>query len=171
MSEELAQAYASATKGVVIYNTLEFQHPAFTDGAIRIVRGFEDITVTLETGETVEFEASGAEWNPPSQDNSGANSIEFGVDNVDGVIQRSLEAVDKWRTENPYAEDTLWIITRDYLSSDLTAPQLPPVKMEVTEARMQLGTANITAEPFPILSYAWPRQYYTTESVPGLRFI
>lgn len=171
MSEILARAYASAPKDEVIYPTLEFLHPALPDGAIRIVRGFEDMTACLETGEWVEFEASGAEWTPPGQDGSGANAIEFGVGNVDGVVQHALEAIDAWRLDNPFAEETFWVVTRDYVASDLTAPQLPPAKMEVTDARIQLGTANVTAEPFPTLSMAWPRQYYTTRSAPGLRYV
>jgi hypothetical protein len=58
LSAAIKEAYASAT--AIVYHTLEFRHPAFTE-PIRVVRDHNDLLATLEAtapenpGEEVRF--------------------------------------------------------------------------------------------------------------------
>ena len=54
LSEAIKEAYASAPADVVIYHTLEINHPAFSE-PIYVVRDYQDLNANLEDGTPVTF--------------------------------------------------------------------------------------------------------------------
>ncbi|OHV13017.1 DUF1833 family protein [Kushneria phosphatilytica] len=156
--------YASAPAGEILYSTVEFASPAFEGGAIRVVRGYEDITVLLEDGSEAEFQASGIEIALPKTDNSGSQSLKFGLDNVHGTVQQAVDAAND-------AGEQVTVTYRSYLSSDLTTPAEPPIRMPLKKVSMEGATVNITAAYADIIGWAWPRRRYTTSFAPGLTYL
>ena len=67
--------YASAPSKHVIHPTLEILVPNFEP--IRVVASFEDLTATLETGETVTFNAGPFEYKEPSKNTQGNQTLNF----------------------------------------------------------------------------------------------
>lgn len=162
-SQLLSIVYASAPTDQVALPTLELVSDAF-DEPIRVVQGYEDITVTLEDGSDASFEASGIEIALPAHDTSGQQSIQFGLDNVMGDVSQRIDAVHK-------SGYKVLLIYRLYLSSDLTEPAETPRRMVVKDVVMQGTAAKITASYQDIIGTAWPRERYNSEFSPGLIYL
>lgn len=161
-SDALKRFYASADG--VMHNTLEFLSPGFTEGPIRVVRGYEDITVTLEDGTKATFEASGIEIALPKNDNSGSQSLQFGLDNVFGEVQARIDQADK-------AGYPIAVIYRGYLDSDLNEPAKIISGMKVRNASMEGPLVNVKAGYQNLITYGWPRLVYIVKKFPGLTYI
>lgn len=154
--------YASAPTDQVILPTLEILVPGYTP--IRVVAAFEDVTATLETDETVTFQAGPFDYERPSKDSSGNQMLKFSIANVTGEAQKAVEfALD--------ADAEVPIIYREFLSSDLTAPAINPVEMTMRGGQFQGIMVQIEAGYYDLLNTAWPRNRYTVDFAPGLRYI
>lgn len=163
MSQLLEIVYASAPSDEVIIPTLEIKHQAF-DAPIRTCAGFENQTVTLETGETVTFQASGLDVSLPARNASGQQNLNFAIENVTGIAQNAIDAA--------MAEGgDIQVIYRTYLSSDLSTPAEPPLKMVLVGAEFEGSSVQVTASYQDIINTAWPRERYTVQFAPGLRYI
>ena len=158
----LSAVYASAPSAEVLIPTLEIKHPAIP--AIRTCAGFENHTVTLETGEEVTFEASGLDVSLPARNASGQQNLVFAVENVTGIAQRGIE--------DALAEGgEISVIFRSFLASDLSTPAEPPLRMVLVGADFEGSTVQVTASYHDIINQAWPRERYTADFAPGLRYI
>src|SRR5690625_3932831 len=105
----LETVYASAPAAEVLIPTLEIKHPAIP--TIRTCAGFENHTVTLETGEVVTFEASGLDVSLPERSDRGQQNLAFAIENVTGQAQDAIDrALD--------AGGQIEVIYRLYLASD-----------------------------------------------------
>ena len=130
LSEAIKEAYASAPDDEIVYHTLEFRHPAFTQ-PIRVVRDYVNLTAALEAGaplnggEMVEFVAFAFELQLPEKTERGMPEISITIDNVSREILANVELA--------LGSTSLIEVTyRAYLSSDLSAPQnTPPMSMVV----------------------------------------
>lgn len=154
--------YASAPSDQVILPTLEILVPG--EDPIRVVAAFEDLTVTLETLETVTFQAGPFDFVRPKKDTSGQQNLTFAIANVTGEAQRVVEAAIEAGSEVP-------INYREYLSSDLTAPAAQPIKMTMRGGQFEGIMVQVEAGYFDLLNHAWPRSRYTASFAPGLRYI
>ena len=154
--------YASAPSEYVILPTLEILVPG-TD-PIRVVAAFEDLTATLETGETVTFKAGPFEHKEPSKDTSGNQTLIFSIANVAGEAQEAVEAALEADAEVP-------ISYRVFLSTDLTAPAKTPFKMTLRGGTFEGLMVQIEAGYFDLLNTQWPRKRYVAADFPGLRYI
>lgn len=161
MSQLLEIVYASGGDDVVI-PTLEIKHAAFE--TMRTCAGFEDQTVTLETGETVTFEASGLDVSLPKRDASGQQNLTFAIENVTGIAQRAID-------DAMAAGGQIQVIYRTFLESDLSTPSEPPLKMVLIGADFEGSAVQVMASHQDLINYAWPRQRYTAEYAPGLKYI
>jgi hypothetical protein len=160
----LSTLYASAPAAEVLIPTLEISHPSFAE-PIRTCAGFEDHTVTLEDSTTqATFVASGLDVSLPARNASGQQNLTFAIENVTGIAQdaidRALEAGGEIR-----------VIYRSYLASDLSEPAEPPLKMVLVGARFEGASLQVTASYMDIINQAWPRDRYTVDFAPGLKYI
>jgi hypothetical protein len=63
------------------------------------------------------------------------------------------------------------LIFRHYLSSDLSAPAEPPYRFVVREGGMEGSTLNVSAAFFDMINTAWPRNFYTADFAPGIKYL
>lgn len=155
----IATVYASAPTSEVIIPTLEILSPT----PQRICGGFEDVTVTQETGQTVTFLGAGLDISLPTADSSGRQNLRFAIDGVTGQAQAQIDAALESGAQVP-------IIYRPYLASDLTAPAGPPMRMTLIGGGFEGGHVELEAAYYDLLNTAWPRELYTVEFAPGLKY-
>lgn len=154
--------YASAPSDQVILSTLEILVPG--EEPIRVVAAYEDLTATLETDETVTFKAGPFEFARPNRDTSGQQTLEFSIANVTGEAQQAFEAALEADSEVP-------VIYREYLSTDLSAPAKLPYRMTLRGGSFEGIMVQVEAGYYDWLNTAWPRNRYTADFAPGLRYI
>lgn len=166
LTEALKEAYASATPDI-IYSTLELRHPAFTQ-PIRVVRDTVSLTARLEStapynpNEYVLFVAMAFDLVKPEVSAQGVPQLTLRIDNVDRSIVASVEAAVE--TTQP-----ITVCYREYLSSDLTAPQNnPPLTMTILTVRADLLTVTATAGFPDLMNRKFPTLEYETETFPEL---
>lgn len=162
MSEILRKAYASAPDGQVIIRTLEILPP--TSEPIRVCTGYEDQELALETGETVTFTAGPLQIADPKKDTSGQQNLRFAIANVTGVAQAAVDEALESGEEVP-------VIYRVYLDTDLSAPAALPYEMTLVGGGFDGIMLNVEASYYDLLNTQWPRDRYTAEFAPGLRYI
>lgn len=89
LSEALQEAYASASTADVIVDTLEVvagtQH-------LYLCRGFVAITLNDENGDPHVFQPVPFEFNLPGQDSTGAQTLNVGIENVDGTVAAFVQS-------------------------------------------------------------------------------
>ncbi len=157
----LETVYASG--GDVIINTLELICPAWVD-SIFICNGFENQDCTDENGRDITFLAAGISVSLPKKDNTGAQNLNFAIDNVTGEAQTLIdEAID--------SGERVTLIYRAFLESDKTTPAEPPYRMTVLSGNIQGTVIQIQAGFFDLLNTAWPRDKYTATFAPGLKYL
>ena len=59
---------------------------------------------------------------------------------------------------------------RHYLATDKTAPASRPLQFVVRDGSMRGGTIQINAAFFDLINTAWPRNFYTLDFAPGLKY-
>lgn len=157
----LDQVYASG--GDVIIPTLELTCSAWSESVL-ITHGFADQTVTTEDNRTLTFIAAGIDITLPKKTNSGAQNINFAIDNITGEAQRKID-------EALASEAQVILTYREFLASDKTTPAQTPFKFVVRSGQM-VGTAvQVTAGFFDAINTAWPRDLYTTVFSPGIKYL
>lgn len=167
LSQALKEAYASAPANVVIYHTLELNHPAFTT-PIRVVRDFVPLTATLEStasanaGEAVTFAAFAFELTKPAVNPNSVPQITIEIDNVDRSIVANIEAALT-------TTDLVTVTYREFLSTDLSAPQNnPPLTLTVMSVSATVFKITATAG-FPTMqNKRFPTTEYDATTYPGL---
>lgn len=158
----LSVVYASAPAAEVLIPTLEIKHPAIS--TIRTCAGFEDHALTLEGGEDALFRGSGLDVSLPARNASGQQDLAFAIENVTGIAQDAIDRAMQSGGE-------IRVIYREYLASDTAAPAAPPLRMVLTDARFKGSMVQVTASYMDIINRAWPRERYTAEFAPGLRYL
>jgi len=157
----LSVVYASAPADEVSIPTLEIQIPGVA--TVRICSGFEDQILAVD-GVNQTFEAGSLAVSLPSRNTSGQQTLTFGLWNVDGVAQRHVDAALE-------AGVQVKLIYREYLASDRSAPAARPYEMVLAGGAFEGGEAQFEASYYDILNTAWPRERYTVETAPGLKYL
>lgn len=167
LSEAIKEAYASAPAGVIIYHTLELRHAAFSS-PVRLVRDRVNLVATLEStaeenpGEEVTFLAFNFNFTKPEVSSSGVPQINIEIDNVDRSIVANIEAAMT-------TTDMVEITYREYISTDLSAPQNdPPLNMTIITVSADIFKVKCTAGFPNLMNYRFPRLEYDTDTFPGL---
>ena len=158
----LEQVFASAGPDVII-NTLELASDAWA-APILICSGFADQVLTTEDARTLTFTAAGIAVALPRKDNRGGQALNFAIDNVTGEAQRLIDDALE-------AEARVTLTFRHYLESDKTAPAEPPYVFTVTGGEFRGTTVQVTAAFFDAINTAWPRDLYTLEFAPGIKYL
>lgn len=157
----LERVFASSGTEVVI-PTLEITCDAWA-APLLLCNGYENHTCTTEDARSLTFLASGIQVALPKRNTSGTQILTFAIDNVTGQAQQLIDAALE-------AGDMVRLTFRHYLSSDKTAPAEPPLKFIVRDGAMEGATLQINAAFFDMINTAWPRNFYTPEFAPGLRY-
>lgn len=129
-----------------------------------LTRGWDDITVTLETGGKATFTGSAIDVALPARNSDGTQDLKFAISNIDGVVSTAIRAA----LDN-LADASLTF--RRYVSTDLSAPASPPFTLTIKEGYWTATEVQITAGYMNILDTAWPRFRYTLPLFPGLRYL
>ena len=157
----LEQVYASG--GDVILPTLELTCDAWGE-PILICDGFEDQTCVTEDARTLTFIAAGIDVALPKKTNSGAQNLTFAIDNVTGEAQQKIDQALE-------AEDRVMLIYREFLASDKSSPAQAPYRFVVRSGQMRGNSVQIMAGFFDAINTAWPRDLYTLNFTPGIKYL
>lgn len=157
----LASVYASAPAAEVIIPALEIRVPG--KDPIRVCGGFEDHMLGVD-GDDYLFKAAPIAVSLPKRDTSGQQNLAFAVAGLDGSEQALIDdALED--------DDLIEIICSEYLASDKTMPAKAPLMMTVVGGTIEGMEARIEASFYDLLNSAWPRERYTAESAPGLKYL
>lgn len=156
----LEVVYASSPTGAIIVPTLEIKTP--TQGSIFLCNGFENLLLGVD-GVMREFEAGNLEISLPAKDSSGNQSLSFGVYAGNGRAQRYVD-------EALESGQHVTLIFREYLLSDPSQPAKRPVSMIVRGGQFEGDAVVFDAGYYDILNTRWPRDSYTAETAPGLKY-
>ena len=164
MSIILAEVNAGANEGLdEIIRTLELTCPAW-DAPVYICTGFEDITAVTEDNRTLTFIGANIDIALASKNNKGNQTLAFAVDNTTGeVTQRVDQAID--------GNARVTVTYRTYLSGNLTAPAERPYVLSLLSGQIQGVEAQLQTGFFNMIGVAWPRELYTVNEYPALRYI
>lgn len=153
--------YASAPTDEVIIPSIEIQVPGIE--SIRICHGFEDQQLGVD-GVFYTFEAGALSVALPAQNTTGQQTLTFGVSNVNSVAQRYVDQALE-------ADEHVFLIYREYLESDKSAPARPPYRMVVNGGQFEGSEAQFEASYYDLLNTAWPRERYTAQNAPGIKYL
>lgn len=167
LTQALKEAYASAPSNLVIYHTLELNHPAFST-PIRVVRDFTDLNARLEASapnnpsQYVTFVGYNFEFTKPEISATGVPQLTIEIDNVDRTIVANIEAALTTR-------DLVQVIYREFISSDLSEPQNdPPLSMTIMSIVADLYKVSATAGFPDLQNKRFPTKEYDAQTFPGL---
>ena len=118
-----------------------------------LCQGYEDITATTESGNTVTFTACAIDIALPARNADGTQDLKFAIRYA---LANRLSAL---------------LTYRRYISTDLAAPAEVPYTLKIKSGYWTATEAQITAGYMNILDTAWPRYRYTLPVFPGLRYI
>lgn len=160
LSEALQEAYASASTADVIVDTLEVvagtQH-------LYLCRGFVAITLNDENGDPHVFQPVPFEFNLPGQDSTGAQTLNVGIENVDGTVASFVQSALLGNTP-------IVVKYRSYLPGSSLNPQNPrPLVLTVTAAELTLKGVTFAASVADFVNQPFPNAFYSFTSFPGLR--
>lgn len=145
-----------------IMHCIELQCDAW--GSVHLCNGFHDLSITLETGEDVIARASGMDVSLPKKDATGAQLLRFALDNVLGEATRLVRsALD--------AGQEVRLIYRSYISDRLYEPADNPLHMIVKTIVARGPQVDVTAGFFDLIDTQFPRDVYTSEFAPGLKYL
>lgn len=162
MTTLLKQVYASAPTDAVLIQTLDIRVTG--RDPVLICNGFSDVTATLETEEQVTFEPGNLVITLPKKDDTGQQSLNFGIWNATGRAQEIVAAALE-------AEEQVPIVYREFLSNDLSAPISAPLPFVMIGGEFQGIELQIEASYYDILNTRWPRQIYDSNSAPGIKYL
>lgn len=161
LSQALKEAYAAAPADVVIYHTLEINHPAFS-APIYVVRDFEDLNAQLENGAPVTFIRYAFDLVKPEVSATGVPQCTVEIDNVSRDILANVQLAMT-------STELITMTYREYLSTDLTGPQNdPPMTMVLSNISADVFKVRATASFGDLNNKRFPNEEYTAERFPGL---
>lgn len=161
LSQAIREAYAAAPVDVVIYHTLQIDHPAFSQ-PIYVVRDHVDLVAALETSEEVTFVRFAFDLLRPEVTPAGVPQCTVEFDNVSREILANIQLA----MQDP---SPITITYREYISTDLSGPQNdPPLTMTLTDIKADVFRVRATAGFGDLNNRRFPVDEYTGERFPGL---
>lgn len=160
ISTILKTVYASAPSDIYLISTIEIQMGA---NSVRLVHGYEDMLLGVD-GVFREFESCAIDIALPEKNTSGNQSLSFAI----GLIDNRA-----WNYVNNALENGIksYVIYREYLSTDLLNPAKMPIKMAVEGGQFNGISLQVDASYYDMLNTAWPRERYTVDKAPGIKYM
>ena len=158
-SEAIAESMASNVQGDPILLTLEIRNVNF--GSVYIVNDLNQFVAYDENGALRVFQPVPFRYTRPEQtDNGQPAGVQIEIDNVTQILTTQLLTAGR---------DTTYIVEREYLPSDNTAPHvLPPTTMVLTDVRATPETVTGLAVFGDFSNRRFPFNTYTRERFPSL---
>lgn len=157
----LAEVYASAPAGSLIISTLEINVAG--QPPIRICDGFENHLLGV-SGSFVQFEAGSLSVSLPAKNNTGRQTLNFGVAGVSAMVDRYFDLAEE-------SGQPVQVVYREYLESDKSQPARKPYVMELLGGTIEGDEATLSAAFFDLLNLRWSRQLYTATNAPGIKYL
>lgn len=166
------EAEATAPPNVLVYDTLELQHPAFLEELVevpvRIVNGVSDdmsfgieVGADFNGGETVTFQAIPFFAERPEFAEGKTPTCQVTVDGVGRELTERLE-------DGVQIKADLAVIYRQYRSDDLTEPCYGPVRFVMKKVTVK-GTSVVgTAQLDDLANRKFPYKVASVDEFPGL---
>lgn len=154
---------ASNPEGQMDFDTVEITHPLFSKRYLLVV-GTSDLTATLETGETVTFEATPMEVKEGGNNNDMDQQASFTLPDVGNLLDDEMDNV-------PLNNDEAPVFTfRSFVSTDLSYPARGPVTYDLQSLSQSKGvfTADVGV---PRLNERQTGLLMTPQEIPLLRGI
>lgn len=161
MIETLEKVYASAGDDMII-DTIQLSCLSW-DESLYLVQSYDDIFAGVD-GAYIKFTAVPISISQPKRNNKGSQSINFAVDNVTGQAQRLIDKAVA-------ASEEIILTFRRYLQSDLSEPAERPFVATVLGGSCAGSTVQIEAGFQDILNFEWPRDLYTSEFAPQIKYL
>lgn len=160
VSQALKRLYASGGKEIRV-QTLTIEMPSGEH--VRLVNDFTPLWLGVD-GQMYEFEPCGMEIDLPAKDDSGNQTLQFAIgvlddDRINVLITDALESAK-----------VVYLVYREYLLSDPAAPAMAPIRMTVQGGVFESDELGIEGSYFDMLNTAWPRERYTIELAPGVKY-
>lgn len=166
------EAEATAPPDVVVYSTLELQHPAFLENSvqvpIRCVTGVADAMsfgieagATFNGGEMAEFQAIPFFAERPEFAEGRTPQCDVTIDNCAREVAMYLEAAVQVKAD-------LIAIYREYRSDDLTEPCYGPVQFVMRKVTVKETSVTGTARLDDLANRKFPFKVYSVDQFPGL---
>jgi len=162
VSELINRVYASAGPETII-DTIQLDCDVW-DEPIRLVMGYEDMTLGFGDGTSALFKCAPIQLSLPAKDNKGFQSLKFSIDNVTGQAQRLIDSAIE-------SESRVLLTFRRYLDSDLSRPAENAFRATIISGSCSGSVVNLEAGFFDLINIAWPRRTYNTEFAPCLKYI
>ena len=162
MATLLNRVYASAPTDAVLLQTLDIRVTG--QDPVLLCNGFSEVTATLETMEQVTFEPGNLVIKLPKKGDTGQQSLNFGIWNATGRAQEVVAAALEAGEQVP-------VIYREFLLSDLSAPQAAPLPFVMIGGEFNGLELQIEASYYDIMNTRWPRQIYDSNNAPGIKYL
>lgn len=152
---------ASAPTDEVAIATLRIITPGQPE--IRICDGFEDFNFGID-GVLQPFEACQLAINLPARNTSGQQSLTFGTGGINDLAEQWVDAAIA-------ADAVITMIFAEYFLSDRMNPNSRPLRMVLQGGQFVGDDMQFEGSYQDLLNMRWPRELYTTETAPGLRYM
>lgn len=153
--------YASAPTDDYAIDSIEISVPGKTP--IRICNGFEDHHLGIN-GVLRHFEAGSLSVSLPARNTTGQQTLRFAVAGVNSIAQRHVD-------DALAAGQMVTMTYRMYLASDKLNPADRPLVMTVVGGTFEGGEAVFECSYYDLLNTAWPRERYTAQTAPGIKYL
>lgn len=171
-TEAWEEAEATAPPDVVVYHTLELQHPAFLEGGvqvpIRCVTAVADDMMfgieagaTFNAGEMATFQAIPFSAERPEFAEGQTPQCAITIDGVAREITQHLEAAVQVKAD-------LIAVYREFRSDDLTEPCYGPVHFVMRKVTVSGTKVTGTARLADLANRKFPFKVYSINEFPGL---
>ena len=157
----LLEARASAPTGESIIETLELRNPLWASPYYITTwpRAFE---ADLEDGTHPTFTPFPFSVTLPSVDGAGQQDMQITITNADQVI------ADAVRLAHQDPSTTIEAVYREFLGSDLGAPQSAPVRLTFNAIQITEEAVSGVAGRSDVLNRRFPGIWYDVQHFPGL---
>lgn len=162
-SQALKNLYASGGSEIRI-PCLSFRCEAWEAYPIHLCQGFTDVVATLENGYPVEFIAADFAAQLASRNTGGVQGLQFAIDpGESNALERIDQAVE--------AGAKIYVDYREFIASDLSAPARPVETFTVISYSYDEPVLTFTASFHDLVNKAYPRNRYTVDKFPGLKYV
>ena len=157
----LLTARASAPTGESIIETLELRHPLWA-APYYITTWPQPFVAQLEDGATATFKTFPFAVALPAVDGAGQQDMQITITNADQEIADAVRLAHRDPTTNIEA------VYREFLGSDLGAPQSAPVRLVFDAIQVTEEAVSGVAGRSDVLNRRFPGVWYDVQHFPGL---
>ena len=164
-SSALKTLYASGGSDIRIA-TLSIRCSEWADD-VHLAQSWQDVTATLETGETVTFMAADFAAQLAKKAAEGQQSLNFVIDPGESDAMARLDAARD-------AGARIYLDYREYLATNLSAPARPVETMNAisysfTPLASGDSQLSLIASFYDLTNKKWPTRRFTAKLAPGLK--